>query len=535
MASDQVLGTARWHLWCPEAGQINAAFFMQVPAGEADHVWHVDVGGEKHTFKANAGDGLSQPAQTVSFTVLHPGKVTFTLDCTATPPPPQTRFRYVTLQGSAITRASLLRARYRPSAAHGRFFAPQSCPTPRMWVFETMDVAGTDSYSPLTTPFGYFGLVFTSGGIIPAGSGFNFSMWIAGRSATQAPPIDKMACLIATDLPDAAYSTFGGEGTGVKFRGIVYQQPATRTIQALRDLRTFYGYFYDEPAARWKLYASAQQPAERKNRSGLLSSTGSFCEIPGPPAVERSGDRVREIKRRGWFYGSDQRWYRAQISPDDTDANAPDDVPDPAPGDAPAPDTRTRRKPAAATNPAAETASSQRFYYTSDYPTDGWIAMSTGGIEAYIHRANTPPQPPKNNATPAPFPEYLTPERTAQLFALPVLFGPSKTSELAPDHATIDYQIKQTGPRSKAILYYGTIDSRTYPPRHVTTGSAVEIDMFRPERTWQFATPELPVTTGVNRFTLAGLATHTRYYYRLFVAHDAGKSWDYQSGNFTTP
>ena len=35
--SDTVSGTARWHLWCAEAGEIKATFFMQVPAGEANH------------------------------------------------------------------------------------------------------------------------------------------------------------------------------------------------------------------------------------------------------------------------------------------------------------------------------------------------------------------------------------------------------------------------------------------------------------------------------------------------------------------
>ena len=59
--------------------------------------------------------------------------------------------------------------------------------------------------------------------------------------------------------------------------------------------------------------------------------------------------------------------------------------------------------------------------------------------------------------------------------------------------------------------------------------------MFRPERTWQSATPERKVTTGMNQFKLGGLKKGTTYYYRLFVTHDQGKSWDYQSGSFKTP
>jgi hypothetical protein len=514
-ASDTIPGSARWHLWCPVAGVIKATFFMLVPADETVHPWTIKVGDEQQTLKVNANNGQSPQAQTLTFTVKQPGKVTFAIDCTKTPPAAQTRIEYIRLEGSAISKASLLRTRWRPSAAHGHFYAPANCPSPKMWVFETVDVAKTGSYSPLTTPFGYFGLVFREGGRIPEGAGFNFSMWIAGRDATHAPPIEQMARLIGTNIPDAQYSTFGGEGTGVKFRAAAYKHETDRTIQALRieatgDIRTFYGYFYDEDEKRWKLYASAQEPAKRKNMGGTLASTGSFCEIPGPPAKERSGDVVREIKRRGWFSGDDQKWYRAQIGRDEEAKDSKNvDVP--------------------------ERASAQRFYYMKDYPTNGWIGMATGGIESYVVDPASREKPPApKNGSPVTVPEYLTPEKTSQLFELPVVFGPSKASQVSADHAIIDYEIKKTGPNSKAILYYGTVDSLTYPPKCVNKGSAVEIDMFRPERTWQSASPEQNVTTGDNQFKLNGLTAGTTYYYRLFVAHDQGKSWDYQSGSFKT-
>jgi hypothetical protein len=532
--SDQVRGTARWHLWCPEAGEIKATFFLQVPAGEADHPWTIQVGDETKTLKVEANDGQTPHKQTLSFTVRQPGKVTFSIDCTAVPPPADTRIYYIRLEGSAIARSSLLRTRWRPAAVHGRYFPSGTCPEPAMWVFETMDVGKTGSYSPLTTPFGYFGTGFQHGGMISAGSGFNFSIWIANRNGTAAPPIEKMARLIGTDIPDAQYSTFGGEGTGVKFRGGAYKQATDRTIQALRlesdgaGLLTYYGYFYDEPEKRWKLYASAQCPGG-KNPNGLLGSTGSFCEIPGPPNRERSGDLVREIKRRGWFYGSDRKWYRAQIG------NLPDEA-EPAEGEAApaAADPAAKKPPAKRKAPVAadpEVASSKRVYYLPDYPTDGWMAMRTGGIETYLGNAAGNEKPKVKAGAPV-VPEYLSPEKTAQLFDLPVVFGTAKAIQPAAGQATIEYEIKKTGPNSKAILYYGTIDSLTYPPKKVDKGSPVEIDMFRPERTWQSATPEQDVKTGMNLFKLGGLKPGTTYYYRLFVQHDQGKSWDYVSGRF---
>lgn len=390
-----------------------------------------------------------------------------------------------------------------------------------MWVFETRAVSKTSSYSPLTTGFGYYGTGFTADGVVASGAGFNFSMWAAGRGATAAPPLPRMPRLIGTDITEARYGTFGGEGTGVKFFGATaYPDGAERIIQALRiettpdGLVTYFGYFYDEKADRWRLYASAQQLAKNakavKNPAfGTMRGTGSFCEIPGPPNRERSGDLVREIKRRGWFYGNDGKWYRAvlgdALNEQPPEPKEPDD-------DGPI--------------------DNRRVYYMADYATEGWMSMSTGGIAYHLKSAHNrkPPEPKEAPKLPA----YLAADRTKQLFELPVIFGKSKAHEIQADKATIDYALDKIGPNAKAILYYGTVDCLTYPPKKVTKGSAVEIDMARPERTWQFATAEQKVMMGANQFRLAELKPATTYHYRLFVTHDEGKSWDYQSGRFTT-
>ncbi len=520
--SDKDPGTARWHLWCAEKGEIKATFFMQVPAAETNHIWVIKVGDETQTLKVSASDGRAPQIQTLKFTVKQPGKVTLAIDCTKTPPPAQTRICFIRLEGSAIGKASLLRTRWRPSAVHVGFYPPKICPTPNMWVFETKSVK-SGGYAPLTTPFGYFGTGFNKAGCISIGDGFNFSMWIAGRGATNAPPIKEWARLIGTDIPEAQYGSFGHEGTGVKFRNApAYKEKTDRTIQALRgDLKdglwTFYGYFYDEQEQRWRLYGSAQllmRGGEKARRTyvkdGTMCRTGSFLEIPGRASRTRCGDVVSEIKRRGWFYGSDHKWYRAQMNDQRYD-------------------TQPRRE---AKSPKLD---GTRAYYMDDYATDGWMSMAMGGIECYISPIDNRMEPPKQAGEPAPLPDYLRPEKAAQLFDLPVRFGASKASVVSSDHATIDYEIEKTGPNSKAVLYYGTVDSLTYPPQKVTRGSAVLIDMYRPEHTWQSATQGQTVTTGTNQFKLIGLKGGTTYYYRLFVAHDEGKSWDYQSGRFETP
>ena len=218
-------------------------------------------------------------------------------------------------------------------------------------------------------------------------------MWIAGREGTAAPPLPRMARLIGTDLPAAEYSTFGGEGTGVKFRNATaYKNEVDRTIQALRlevtedGLNTYYGYFYDDSERCWKLYTSAQAPPKRaiaKNNPnfGTLRGTGSFCEIPGPPTRERSGDVVREIKRRGWFFGSDQKWYRAMMGDALKDSPKTDEV-------------EEHGSP-----------SSKKAYYMDDYATEGWMAMATGGMELYTTNPQHKPQDVKDKL--AALPEYI--------------------------------------------------------------------------------------------------------------------------------
>lgn len=514
-------GTARWHLWVAKAGEVEANFYLTVPKGAAGHEWTMRLGEQTRILKANAGDGDSPQKQVLTFEVAKPGRLVFTIDCSRGAPQLDTRVHFIRLRGAAIDEATLLRTRWRPAAVHARFYAPADCPEPKMWVFETRAVSKATSYSPLTTGFGYYGTSFKQGGRIQAGAGFNFSMWAAGRDADVAPPLPQMPRLIGTGIPGAQFSTFGHEGTGVKFRNAVaYPDGAERTIQALRiepaegGVLTYYGYFYDEKSARWRLYASGQKPPKKSKAAGgpgfgTLTSTGSFCEIPGPPNRERSGDVVREIKRRGWFHGSDGKWYRAVL------AHA-------------LPDQAGRRKK----GKTAPAVTNKSVHYMTDYATEGWMAMSTGGVtyRAGNQRSVKPPEP----ATMPPLPGYLAADKTKQLFTLPVMFGPSEATAVGKNRASIAYQLEKTGPNSKAILYYGTVDCITYPAKAVSKGSAVQIDMARAERTWQFATPELTVKAGENLFLLKNLQAGKDYFYRLYVEHDEGRSWDYRSGRFTT-
>jgi len=525
-------GTARWHLWCSQPGKIEAQFFLRVPSDEAGHTWTIRIGDDARKMSVNESDASGPQKQSLMFDIKEPGKVTFAVDCSKQLPPANTRLHFIRLTGSATENASLLRTRWRPSAVHARYSAPASCADPDMWVFETQAVTTESSYSPLTTPFGYFGTSLVSGRV-PEAAGFNFSMWITGRDATEVPPIQYLPHLIATALRDAEYSSFGHEGTGIKFRNAVaYPRGADRIIQAMRvtmsnGLTTYYGYFYDEDESRWKLYASAIKPSKQLIRNPdsadsldhiTLTSTGSFCEIPGPPNRQRSGDVIREIKRRGWFHGSDGRWYRAQF-PENTRKNR-----------------KLEQAIAQIKRGERVMLDARRVYYMNDYLTDGWMGMATGGIECYSPEFPdiTAPGPRPKGDIEVEIPKYLTNEKTLQLFELPVEFGSSKIIDVTATGATIEYNLSKTGTDSKAILYYGAFDALTYLPRPDQRGSVVQKQLFSVERTWQHATPQRHVSQGINRFTLSSLKPSTTYHYRLFVTHDEGQSWDYRSWRFRT-
>ncbi|MBK1854785.1 DUF3472 domain-containing protein [Verrucomicrobiaceae bacterium 5K15] len=515
-------GSARWHLWLPKPGTVQLRFLMTVPEAERGTEWTIRVGDQVQRLKTNSSDGRKAQDQGLRFDVAEAGKVTVAIDCSEQAPAKLSKIHRIQLKGAAVQQAKLLRARWRPAAAHLRFQAPDQCPEPKMWLFESVSVSQSSSYSPITTPFGYYGTVFNAEGKVNEGAGFNFSMWaVSMRGNAKTPPVEQMPRLIGTGISDAVYSSFGHEGTGLKFRNAVaYPDGAGRLIQAMRTetrngVTTYYAYFYDESQQLWRLYGSGQKVANKKG-SGELRSTGSFCEVPGPPQRERSGDIKRVIKRRGWFYGSDQKWHRAEIAKPSAKALRGLEM--------------AKAAIAAGEDPGLD---SEQNYYADDYASKGWVATATGGMENFLPLQQHQAAYGKEDAD-SERPAYMSPEKTAELFHLPVEFGTPKVTALGETSATVHYPIVKSGPNAKAVLYYGTKDCITFLANVAQSGSAAQKEIFSEERTWQSHTAELAVAEAVVDFQLSGLKPKTQYFYRVFVSHDDGKSWDEHSSHFTT-
>jgi hypothetical protein len=357
----------------------------------------------------------------------------------------------------------------------------------------TRSICDFSSYSPITTPFGYYGTSF--GSDRRSNGNFNFSMWAAGARGT-IPPLEQMPHLLAAGSPEAEFSGFGHEGSGVKLREwIPMPDRPELCIQALRvesneKYDTYSGYFWDHPTRRWKLYAVGRKWNGQKVKEHL--TPGSFCEIPGPPQVQRTGDLVREVRRRGWHYGEDKKWH-----PMDT--------------------FNCRSK-----DPA------NKFWYTTD---EGEFAMGTGGMRYYEFKQ---PSAPINENQ---LPEFLTPEATAQLTRLPAGIKEFTATSVTRNSATIQLAMAPAGTNSHARIFYGETDCLTFAKRQLhgtERKSEVSQSTQADKRSWSNNSQRIALKDGLNQITLTGLKPATTYYYRCLITNDQGKCWTFQTNSFST-
>ncbi|MFK8112171.1 MAG: DUF3472 domain-containing protein [Rubripirellula sp.] len=470
-------------MWIAEKGELEVLVEIQ------------DVNGQWTLRLDDQSRSLDRKAKRVSFGVKEAGKHTIAISRSSDKA--NGKIIQLSLAGAAAKNARVLRARWRPAAVHTQYHC-SDCPQTRMWVFESRSMADASSYSPMTTQFGYYGGSFDADRT--AHGNLNFSMWAANSKAKAAPPLESMPRLTGTGNAMAEFSGFGHEGSGVKIRNWEpIANHATSIILALRvethgTLDTFTGYFLDEKVNRWVMYARANKPSKKTRKKTPDEPTylrpASFCEVPGPPAVQRMGDVRRIIHRRGWFYGKDSKWHA--VDRQTTKSDRP----------------------------------------TNKYITtkNGWFVMSTGGMEMIQSK------PSVSLPVSVERPEYLSAEMTKQLFQHPVEFGKSSTSRVTTRSAVVNYQLKDAGTNAKAVLYYGPKDCLTFIQRalHGTESKGVSKAMLASERTWSSQTESKPVHTGFNRLPLQGLEPKTKYFYRLLVQNNEGKCWDSQSGSFTT-
>ncbi|MCG9599310.1 hypothetical protein L1D15_21710 [Vibrio sp. Isolate25] len=410
----------------------------------------------------------------------------------------------VMLSGSSIENSHLIRARWRPIAVHASF---ESSTLPSnekglLWVFETEQLTtGGNSYSPISTPFGYIGSTRDKETRVP--SGYNFSLWAFGSSETPLPFIDMPHILTAGSM-DARFSWYGHEGTGVKIRDWDPYASETNPIQLLgyrlqqgvegaisgspKYYDTFSSYFFKHDSHQWHLFGRARDTLNPTINSNVSSA---FVKVTGAADVERSGHIPRTVSFKGWVYGSDGQWHiidRMQ--------------PTGSMGSEEAPLTKA----------------------WSITPEGDAFTLSQTGLAHFSTTNNV-----LTLTEPKDVPEHII-DKTDETFASIPLDIKLKTTNIVSDETKIEieFDISQVTDNTLVRLFYGPQNSLTYTESITGKNDVSPYEYEAWSHYAQMNSEEL--SEGLNTITISGLDSNQTYYFRAFSENETGKTWSDRYG-----
>ena len=482
----------RWHALVKKPGTVEFRAHLEVDAPGSTVA--VSFAGEtKMVTTSKSGPGEAQPWN-LSFEVAEPGEYVFALQGESSPSEKIGNLYRVDAFGPALEEAHLLRVRWRPAAVHGSYDT-EKVSGAKLLVFTTRSVADISSYSPVTTPFGYYGTSFDADR--RSNGAFNFSMWGKEDAASN---LKVMPHLIGLGSPEGEFSGFGHEGSGVKPRGWdpMPDRPEL-VVQALRvesdaEYDTYYGYYFDHPTDAWKFYAAGKKWHGGKPMDHLR--LGSFCEVPGPPDRERTGDTYREVRRRGWAW-DDGKWSALE----------------------------TYRPGGRGSDGSLPV---NKLWYTT---ADGEYAMGCGGIRLYHH---DPSRVTPSSAVELPY--FLRSASVDSLFHLPIGFGKVQVTEAHPTRAVIEFELTSGEALKDGMVYFGTRDALTFAPRELHgTERNSELSQAVQSSSWESGVEVKSIGIGGNRVELSDLKPGTEYHGRILVNNDVSRIWSDPSLSFTTP
>lgn len=411
---------AEWGIWLNQPGELKLVVFLGGSGGR----FRIQVGDQSRGFVPATGDGA---ALTAGFAITEPGRHSVVLTCEEAGNAPV--FRWIEAGGSAAVNGGVLRKRWRPAAAHTKFSSSRASGRVRLWVMEMDAVPGAlDFYSPITTPFGYYGPTWKADGTV--NTGFNFSLWSFGRGEPE-PPVERLSHLLAIGDPGATFGGFDHEGTGVKIRDWepLAGRQGQRQALALRVepgpvYDTYYSYFYASDEKRWRLFGVGNKHNQGRPLENLW--VGSFVEVPGPPPVQRTGAWERKMRYRGWVMVEGGGWFPL--------------------------DRMERGNVDKATG----------LTHTDRGVTeDGWFYLETGG---WYYRKVRDTEPVALSVSGKPQVDYLDADDLAYLATVPcevVVTG----IERAGDKARITLSTRNAGANAKLVLFRGPTEGLTFAER----------------------------------------------------------------------
>lgn len=487
---DQPATTLRWHLWIGQPGKIYVNTHLVVDAANAGSKLDYSLGGTHQSLTTRAASDAKRPqGETLAFEIPKPGWQTLTIRLDSLAGKQVGKLNQLELFGPAATDARVLRARWRPAACHARF-SSSIVAAPQLWVMTTRIAASAKvpSYSPVTTPFGYFGTSFNADGTSSGTA--NFSLW--SFSVGKPKPQEQWSHMLAAGSPEAEFGSFGHEGSGVKLRGDwkPFGNDTREVTLALRGEVSgpwvhWFGYFLDPKTKRFRLYAAAADWNGDKPVRSL--NPGAFVEQPGPPDRERSGDLIRDIQRRGWMLDGEKKWHPI--------------------------DTMDTGKGLAA----------KHWGKTED----GWFSMGMGGM---VYHQGTGKPVTLDPAAPTK-PDWLQGDQALKdLFQLPATMGPRKINDITRTSAKVHVPLSgldlAAGEKATLTVFYGPEECLTFDRelgyREVKT------------RYWPHHSKPVAATDGDNTIELSDLTPGATNHLRVLIESPHGTIWSFATDHFST-
>jgi len=458
--------SAEWGLHTEKTGQAQAKIWMTT---KKPGRFVLSLGSRRHSFSIRPSATPTLVA-TVELECANLGFSSLFLTCEAAAT--DTELNWIELSGPAISRAAVVRKRWRPAAAHTKFSSSRASQPVRLWVMEMDAVPGTlDFYSPITTPFGYYGPTWKADGRV--NPSFNFSLWSYGRGKKE-PPVEQLSHLLAIGNRDATFGGFGHEGTGVKIRGwepleghLGQRQALALRVEPGTPYDTYYSYFYLADEKRWQLFGAGNKFNGRKPLKSLW--VGSFVEVPGPPHVQRTGAYPRTMRYRGWIMLADGTWHQLdQMENGNIDRQSGL--------------THTDR----------------------GITDDGWFYLQTGGW--VFRKAGSAPQTRLANRSDR-LPTFLSEKDIRSLTSVD---SEIRLIELQKRGSTLEgtYGVNNVSKHAEVTLYWGAREGLTFADR------------------WEHSTALAPPVAGKNSFTVPLKdSNNSPIHARLFLKNDNGQFW----------
>lgn len=464
--------TAQWGVFAARPGDVTWKIWM-ASKGNAGR-FELRLGNTVATFAVPDTDNESKPVASGKLTMPKTGMHAIDLHCLTASP--SVRVMAIEISGAPVQGGAVLRKRWRPAAAHTRFRSSQNPGSVRLWVMEMDAVPGDlPFYSPITTPFGYYGPTWRADGTVNAS--FNFSLWSFGRGK-ESPPIEHLSHLLAVGSPKAIFGGFDHEGTGVKVRNWepLSGRQGQRQALALRvepgeTHDTYYSYFYANDEGRWRLFGVGNKFNQGKPLNSLW--VGSFVEVPGRASVQRSGAYPRVMRYRGWVMDKAGKWYtldRMKRGNVDRESKL----------------THTRR----------------------GITDDGWFFLQTGGWE-FRRPATSEDVVATSLRQPREMP-FLTPNDVQTLTSMPSSISQPELIRHG-DEVEVQFRVHNGGDAPAVTLYWGEEEALTFADRW--------------KHSEVVATPE----DGKGRFRIRDWPSHRPLWVRARLDNEAGKFWSASS------